>query len=230
MRCFGLFVFFIFTVIVFTAEVYAADNTLTRLNEFLQKKTFHASFDQKVYDEKKTLIVHSTGTVVIQRPGKFRWEYLKPSRQIIVADGKNLLNYDPELDQAVIQPMVVSMAYAPMMLLLGEAISSSNFEIDIGGHEQGLDWITLMPKVEDTEFVRIDLGLNQTQLIQLVMYDRFEQVTKIEFLNTSFGKGVKADAFRFYLPERTDILGDYSLPVEILTSPKHKPFNNNHQE
>ena len=200
----------------------AAENTLTRLNTFLQKKTFRSAFSQQVFDEKKTLIVDSTGTIVIQRPGKFRWEYLTPSRQVIIADGKNLLNYDPELEQASVHPMIVTLAYAPMMILLGEVITAKNFNIDIRGHAKGLDWIALKPKVDDTEFTQIELGLNEERIVEMILHDHFDQMTKIKFLNAKFGEVIDPVEFQFNLPPKTDIIGSYSLPAKMIELSKPK--------
>ena len=203
---------FLFLICGFGVELYAAENTLTRLNKFLQTETFAAAFTQKVYDEKQSLVGDSVGTVTIQRPGKFRWEYLKPSRQLIVSDGVNLLNYDPELEQAIIQPLIVSLGYAPIMLLSGDNVSPDKFEIDIAGHHQNLDWIVLIPKVQDTEFTRIELGFNRETLVKIKMHDHFQQVTLIHFLRAQFGVDIKKDTFRVYLPTGTDIIGDYIMP------------------
>ncbi len=195
-----------------SAEVLAAENILTRLNGFLQTETFKATFTQQVYDERKSLIGDSIGTVIIQRPRKFRWEYLQPSRQLIISDGTNLINYDPELEQAVIQPLIVSLGYTPIMLLSGEALSQDNFEINMEGHHDGLDWISLVPKVKDTEFTRIELGLDQTTLMRMRMYDHFQQLTLIRFLRSQFDVDIETGAFRVYLPPGTDMIGEYTIP------------------
>lgn len=194
------------------ATLHADEDVLTRLNRFLQTQTFTATFSQRVYDEEEKLAGDSFGNVTIQRPGKFRWEYLRPNYQLLISDGVILLNYDAELEQAVVQPLAHSMGYGPAMLLSGEPVSGKNFTIDISGHRNGLDWIQLIPKVKDTRFTHIELGLDQNAVVQIHMRDHFQHRTLIHFLRPRFDVAVQADAFQADLPPGTDVIGEYSMP------------------
>ena len=198
--------------LLFVQSVYADENTLTRLYQFLQADVFEASFTQRVYDEKSVLIDDSKGRFSVARPGRFRWEYVSPSRQIITSDGVNLINYDPELEQATVQPLTVSLGYAPIKLLLEKHPSLNDFTVDIGDHREGLDWITLTPKVQDIEFTRIELGLDKQNVAEMKMYDHFDQLTVIEFLEAKYTP-LDENTFRLYLPQGTDVIGDYLRPL-----------------
>ena len=192
--------------------VMAEESVLTRLYQFLQEDKFSASFVQQVYDERNILIDDSTGRFVIHRPSKFRWEYNHPSRQIILSDGINFLNYDPELEQATIQPLTVSLGYAPIMLLLEKHPSFDNFTVDVQGRSGELDWITLVPKVQDMEFNKIELGLSAEGIVKIKMQDHFNQQTTIDFLALQYDIPEDSDPFKIYLPKGTDVIGDYLVP------------------
>lgn len=194
-----------------TVTVSADDSPVTRLYQFLQAETYEASFTQRVYDEKSVLIDDSKGRFSVSRPGRFRWEYISPSRQMLVSDGVNLINYDPELEQATVQPLTVSMGYAPIMLLLEKNPSLNDFEITAQRREDGLEWISLEPKVKDMEFTRIEIGMTQETVVKMLMQDHFEQNTVIEFLNGKFDHQLTEDTFKVYLPRGTDVVGDYLL-------------------
>jgi outer membrane lipoprotein carrier protein len=43
---------------------------------------------------------HYTGMLDVRRPGQFRWQYLKPYKQLYVSDGKGIWHYEPDLMQA----------------------------------------------------------------------------------------------------------------------------------
>lgn len=45
-----------------------------------------------------------SGTFEFQRPGKFRFVYVKPFEQTIVADGKTLWLHDVDLNQVTSRP------------------------------------------------------------------------------------------------------------------------------
>ena len=175
-------------------------------------KTFKSAFSQVVYDSKNSVIVDSLGTVVLSRPGRFRWEYTRPNRQTIVSDGLNLVVYDPELRQASVQPVFEALGDAPIMLLMEQKPAFSRFEVERGEPRDGLDWIFLVPKVQDIEFTRIGLGLDGEKVVRMEMLDHFEQTTVIRFLRPELHPEVAADEFRLRLPEDVDVVGRYTLP------------------
>ncbi len=189
-----------------------AADPLVRLHQFLQMKTFKAAFSQVVYDTKQNVIVNSLGTVVLSRPGRFRWEYTAPNRQSIVSDGLNLIVYDPELRQASVQPVVEALGDAPITLLMGRYPVFDRFEVERGGRRDGLEWVSLTPKSQDLEFTRIELGLDAEKVVRMEMLDHFEQTTVINFLRPQLSPEVAADAFRLHLPQSVDVVGQYALP------------------
>lgn len=199
--------------LVLAGAALAAENPLVRLHGFLQMKTYKAAFSQVVYDAKNTVIVDSLGTVVISRPGRFRWEYTEPEHQLIVSDGVNLVTYDPVLKQAGVQPLFAALGDAPITLLMGNRPVFERFEVERGGRRDGLEWVTLTPKVQDTEFVRIELGLNRAEVVRMEMLDHFEQTTVIRFLRSEMNPEIAADAFRVHLAKDVDVIGEYVVPV-----------------
>ena len=65
-----------------------ADDLVT--DYFSGLDTFQSQFIQTVIDSDGQQIQRSEGTVWIRKPGRFRWDYQTPYRQLIVADGKQL--------------------------------------------------------------------------------------------------------------------------------------------
>ncbi len=200
-------------VICAPAVALGGEDPLIRLHQFLQMKTFKAAFSQVVYDAKQNVIVDSLGTVVLSRPGRFRWEYTAPNRQSIVSDGLNLIIYDPDLRQASVQPVFEALGDAPITLLMKHRPVFERFEVKREDHRDGLDWITMTPKVQDIEFTRISLGLDEEKVARMEMLDHFEQTTVIRFLRPELSPEIPVDAFRLYLPQTVDVVGEYLLPV-----------------
>jgi outer membrane lipoprotein carrier protein len=58
----------------------------------------------------------STGEFVCDRPNRFRFEYLRPFPQLIVADGQRVWLYDPDLQQATVRDQAKVLADTPAML------------------------------------------------------------------------------------------------------------------
>ena len=79
--------------------------------------TYQADFTQSVYRENSREPEVSSGKFAIQRPKHFSWRTKEPFEQSIVADGKNLWTYDPELEQVTIQDQRSVLSDSPLLLL-----------------------------------------------------------------------------------------------------------------
>src|SRR3989344_455842 len=86
---------------------------------FNEVNSFSARFSQVVLDERLSPIQESSCTLWIERPNKFRWDYEKPYKQQIVADGKRLWVYDIGLQQVTVRPLSGGLGDTPAMLLAG---------------------------------------------------------------------------------------------------------------
>ena len=70
-------------------------------------------FTQKVYDGGGKLKETSNGRVALSAPRLFRWEYNAPYEQLIVADGKTVWIYEPDLQQVSKRPQGVEEQSSP---------------------------------------------------------------------------------------------------------------------
>ena len=67
-------------------------------------KGLDGRFTQQVYDTRGKLKETSSGRVALAAPRHFRWEYAKPYPQLVVADGKTVWIYEPDLQQVTKRP------------------------------------------------------------------------------------------------------------------------------
>ena len=58
-------------------------------------KTATARFEQQVFDRAGKVVERASGTFAFARPGKFRWTYDKPHKQVLVGDGAEALDPRP---------------------------------------------------------------------------------------------------------------------------------------
>ena len=106
-----------------TAALAHADG-VSALQQFVTEvKSGRASFTQTVTapdgKRKKT----TSGVFEFQRPNQFRFAYAKPAEQLIVADGKEVWVYDPDLQQATVRRMDQALGATPVALLAGGDLS-----------------------------------------------------------------------------------------------------------
>lgn len=186
----------------------AAGEAMERLHSFTDGlETFSAGFVQTLYDENQEPVQRSEGVAWLKRPGLFRWEYREPYVQVIVADGERLWIYDADLEQVTVRDTGRALATAPIMLLSGEAPLEEQFQMRELGAREGLQWVELRPKVQDTDFERIFLGLDDESLQVMELRDRFDQATQIRFHHVELGPEIDPSRFEFTPPEGVDVIG-----------------------
>lgn len=199
----------LFTVIFLMSTWPASAQELRdRLNRFFTEvTTLSATFTQQVFDEQGGKLQRSQGTVKLFRPGRFRWQYQTPTRQLILADGQNIWIYDAELEQATVKPISQMLAATPVTLLTELRPLDREFVVEEARPREGLDWARLIPKTQDTEFLRIELGLKGTEVRQMELYDHFGQTTIIRFEDIRTNLPLPASDFRFEVPPGVDVIG-----------------------
>jgi outer membrane lipoprotein carrier protein len=168
--------------------------------------TLSSDFEQVTFNADHSAMAESKGVFYIKRPGKFRWEYRKPGEQIIIADGKRVYVYDVELEQVSHQDQARALAGTPALLLADSAPIDREFSVEDLPSSDGLAWVELRPKAQDTEVQSIQIGFEGKELRNLIMEDSFGQVTRLLFAGTKRNPSLRDDLFRLQPNKATDIL------------------------
>ena len=183
--------------------------SLDQLKSFLtDARTFKASFEQTVSDGKGKVIQNSTGSMQFSRPGKFRWEYLKPYAQMIVGDGEKLWLYDPDLNQVTVKKLDKAIGSSPAALLAGDAEIEKNFTLKDAGAKDRLNWVEATPKSSESTFERVRMGFAGNDLSVLELKDNFGQTTVIKLANVQVNGKLPATDFSFVPPKGADVISD----------------------
>ncbi len=188
---------------------------IDRLRAFLaDTQTLQAKFEQTVLAANQEKIQQANGTFYIQRPGKFRWDYQSPDRQLIVADGDRVWIYDIELEQVTVKPQDRALADTPASLLSGTAPIDENFGLEnLDSSGDGLDWVELRPKKQDGTVERVRLAFGSESLERMEMVDRFDQVTAFRFHRIRRNITLDRALFRFRPPPGVDVVGE-QIPLK----------------
>ncbi|QSA97457.1 outer membrane lipoprotein chaperone LolA [Methylococcus sp. EFPC2] len=185
---------------------FADDEGVRHLRAFLGKAgTLKADFSQVMVSEKGEPGRKSSGVFYLQRPGKFRWDYRTPYKQEIVASGGKVWFYDVDLEQVTAKKLNQAIGSTPALLLTGEVALEKNFVIDSQGLEDGLYWLKLVPKDEDSGFKYVLIGLNGDNLAGMELSDNFGQLTRIYFSNVQTGARLEPGLFEFVPPKGVDV-------------------------
>lgn len=187
----------------------------TALLEFSNSMySFSADFTQTVYDSDSVVLQENQGQVKLLRPGKFRWTYIEPFKQVIVADGLTLWVYDEDIAQVTMRPQADTLGSAPIGLLSGQRAIQNEFDIVDLGTRDGLQWFQLEPLVKDTDFQKVFIALDDNGLRAMELRDSFEQATQIRFQNFLKNVDVPADEFVFTPPDGVDVVGEAGVAID----------------
>lgn len=184
----------------------AADTPVQRLRNFLAKATtLEADFTQVQVDENGNPGKPSFGKFHLQRPGKFRWDYLRPYHQEIVSNGGKVWFYDRDLEQVTAKRLNEAIGSTPALLLSGEVALENNFLIEKQTVDEGLYWLKLVPKAEESGFKYVLIGLDGDLLAGMELSDNFGQLTRIYFNHVKTGVPNDPALFEFQPPAGVDV-------------------------
>ena len=166
-----------------------------------------ADFTQSLFTADSETPQVSSGTLLIKRPGRFRWEYEQPALQLVICDGGRIWMYDEDLEQVTVRPVDETLRGTPAMLLSGQATLDDTFEILKSYSDGDLDWVDLKPRDGSPEFVSLSIALRQGILQRMELTDSLGQVTRVELDDIKVDADVADDLFLFEPPPGVDVIG-----------------------
>jgi outer membrane lipoprotein carrier protein len=207
-----------------------ADTGGTALDRYLDGLTsLRTAFTQTVTDAHGTQTEAGAGTMLVQRPGRFRWDFqpradsamapLPPQwpaatgadsvrGQLLVADGKNLWFYDRELSQVSVKPVAAALSATPVTLLSGSAEQlHQSFDIAGAGSHDGLEWVSVKPRSAEADFNHAELGFDRERLVRMLVVDRLGQTVRLDFSRSERNARVNPSELQFTPPAGVDVIG-----------------------
>ena len=151
----------------------------------------------------------SSGSFEFLRPSRFRFHYLKPFEQLIVADGQTLWLYDADLNQATARRQQEVLGNTPAALIATASDLkglSALFTLANAPDAEGQQWVQATPKSRDGQLQSVRLGFRQGQLATLEMLDSFGQRSVMQFGPLDTQSGFKPGHFAFQPPAGADVL------------------------
>ena len=147
-----------------------------------------------------------SGQFAFQRPGRFKWDVLKPYAQQIVSDGQQLFQFDPDLNQVTVRKVDQAIGSSPAAILFGSGSLEQSFAVTALPDKDGLSWLRAKPRNGEAGFVHVDLGFSGSLPARIVLLDAFGQSTHIELSGLVSNPPLTAEAFRFVAPPGADVV------------------------
>ena len=162
--------------------------------------------------EKGVKVIRETrGHFVFQRPGRFIWDTQKPFEQKLITDGKQLILWDKDLNQATFRPAGQVLATTPAAILFGESSLDQNFDLVEGEERLGMKWVALAPKKNpnaksDVPYTKISVGMANGLPKALELIDGLGSVVLVTLDRIQLNINLPANRFTFTPPAGAEVL------------------------
>lgn len=179
------------------------------LKQFYQStQAMRANFKQTVFDQKGRKVQEVNGTMLLQRPNKFRWDYQKPYEQQIISDGKQVFLFDVDLQQVTVRTVDKVLGTSPAALLAGGPNVEETFRLSRLLDFDGMQRVQAKPKQKDSGFQVVIISFDHSKLAEMRLVDAFGQSTHIAFSNVEVNPSLNTNQFLFSIPKGVDVVGE----------------------
>ena len=184
-------------------------NTKSGRADFTQVVTPPAKAGQTVSRSKT-----SSGEFAFIRPARFRFDYLKPFPQVIVADGQTLWLYDADLEQVTARKQAQALGSTPAALIataVDVASLQKEFSLEAQADADGLQWVQATPKNRESTIQSVRMGLRvegaQVSLAKLEIFDAMGQRSVLSFERFEVNPpNLSAAQFNFVTPKGVSVI------------------------
>ena len=200
-----------------------ADSGAEQLRQFVRNsKTAEGDFVQQQLrtpkanesQDKGLKVVRQTqGHFAFQRPGRFVWDTQKPFEQKLIADGKQLILWDKDLNQATFRPAGQVLTSTPAAILFGESSLDQHFDLIDGEDRLGMKWVALTPKKDpntkggnDLPYTKISIGMANGLPKALELMDGLGSVVLVTLDKIQLNVTLPANRFNFTPPVGAEVL------------------------
>jgi len=142
----------------------------------------------------------------LEKPGRMRWEFESPQKELLVSDGTTLYSYDPGLNQVIETPLKQALqAPGATEFLLGAGDVTRDFNGKLAVEPDGVLHLSLTPKRGgDTTSLTLDPKSYDIRGLQIT--DQLGNVTSVEFTDLQKNVEIANSQFNFSPPAGADIV------------------------
>jgi outer membrane lipoprotein carrier protein len=204
---------FAIALIVIYSSVSSATG-LKSLEKFVQTvSTGRCEFTQVVTSPGNKKHKTSIGSFAFARPDRFRFNYVKPFLQTIVADGNTVWLYDSDLNQVTKRKQSVVLGATPAALIAAAPnvlALQQHYTLSNAPDRDGLQWVLATPTKADGSMQSIQLGFTATDAVAslavLEMMDSFGQRSVLRFDRFEVNPVLPVELFRYKPPAGADVM------------------------
>lgn len=186
------------------------DDIVKRIENRYAVSGFSADFFQASTIKAMEITDTASGKAFFKRPGKMRWEYEKPDRQIIITDSKTLWIYRPDDNQVMIgnSPSFFGGGKGACFLSDMKLIRQKFSIILEKKSDYGYHVLKLLPKEKtfDVSVIYLSVSAMTFDVFRIVTYNSYGDETRIAMSNIQFKPNLDDSMFSFQIPKGVEVL------------------------
>lgn len=170
---------------------------------------FQARFIQKSYLKILGQSQKAEGFVSIQKPGKMKWSYRAPDRQILVSNDQGLWLYLPDEKQVTkMKAQSIYSSNTPALFLAGRGKLTESFTIGKVTEESGLYVAELIPRNRAQNLSKMVLLADKKnyQIVGSRVYDNLGNNTEMMFSDIQTNPNLNKKLFQFVVPKGVELI------------------------
>jgi outer membrane lipoprotein carrier protein len=184
-----------------------ADTAREQLRTFVaQVQSASGDFSQYTVGPQGQTKPAQRGKFLFMRPGRFKWDVIQPYAQQIVSNGREIYQFDPDLNQVTVRKVDQAIGASPAAILFGSGSLEQSFEVMALPDRESLVWLRAKPKQADAGFVHVDLGFKDGIPHRIILLDAFGQTTHVELTALMRNPGLSTSNFDFLPPQGADVV------------------------
>ena len=191
------------------AAIAQADDARAKLERLLQDtRTLSAAVTQLIIESDGAVLEESTIQMHLMRPDGFYWETLDPFPELVVTDGDTLWNYQPDLEQVVIEDWDSTRSELAAQLLSGRTERlGEEYRIELAtASDDTLTRFRLQPLASDSVYRVISISFLYQDLESIHLDQKNGQQTLWQFSELERNQELDASLFNFQPPAGIEIV------------------------
>lgn len=201
-----------FALLSVTNSVLAQESSEQRLQELLAGiNSLSAEVTQLIIESDGGVLEESLIQLHLLRPNGFYWETLDPFPELVVTNGVKLWNYQPDLEQVVIEDFNSDESELAAQLLSGNTEALGD-DYQIATTDSDADFISfdLKPVAVDSVYSNIAISFQAEEIASIHVSNKNGEQTVWRFSAVERNNGLELDKFEFEIPQDTEVIDNSS--------------------
>ena len=195
------------SMLILSATTFGQEGPVAKLDKLLQDiDTITAEVNQLIVESDGGVLEESQIIMHIKRPDGFYWETVAPFPELLVTNGKRLWNYQPDLEQVVIEDWNPDQSALAAQLLYGktESLEEDYYIVAIDAEQS--QTFELKPKSPDNLYELITISFVNRSLELIYIENSSGERTAWQFTSSDINLPLGEDLFEFIPPDGIEII------------------------